>query len=234
MKNCLSLELKIDFISSPWNKTCRPLLHQLSQRRGVLQVPQREKGMVVTDDSLLRWTLSAICRLSNLVRYVVSQVQKIRDGLPNQSSQLITILFSSFMLGQTIQQKRPWKNIKGLWTVRQEGKRVPMEGQHQWGNGWFYRQTACSTDGANETLDFGIMVYTARGLEKNWCGSSLQKGRKKRIQETTDQSTSITAKILKKIIKRWICVHLERNKVITRGQHVFVKNRSCQKFCFLG
>ena len=40
--------------------------------------------------------------------------------------------------------------------------------------------------------------------------------------------TSIPGKILEKIIKQSLCKHLESNAMITRSQHGFVKNKSCQ------
>ena len=40
--------------------------------------------------------------------------------------------------------------------------------------------------------------------------------------------TSIPGKIFEQIIKKSVCKHLENNAVITRSQHGFVKNKSCQ------
>ena len=40
--------------------------------------------------------------------------------------------------------------------------------------------------------------------------------------------TSIPRKILEQIAKWSLCKHLENNAVITRSQHGFVKNKSCQ------
>ena len=39
---------------------------------------------------------------------------------------------------------------------------------------------------------------------------------------------SIPGKILEPIVKWSLCKHLENNAVITRSQHGFVKNKSCQ------
>ena len=43
-----------------------------------------------------------------------------------------------------------------------------------------------------------------------------------------DSLISIPGKILEHIIKWTLCKHLENNAVITRSQHGFVKNKSCQ------
>ena len=40
--------------------------------------------------------------------------------------------------------------------------------------------------------------------------------------------TSIPGKILEKIIKQIVCNYFESNVVITRSQHSFFKNKSCQ------
>ena len=40
--------------------------------------------------------------------------------------------------------------------------------------------------------------------------------------------TSIPGKILEQIVKWLLCKHLENNAVITRSQHRFVRNKSCQ------
>lgn len=52
--------------------------------------------------------------------------------------------------------------------------------------------------------------------------SSFKKKRKK------EREILITGKILKQNIKRMICKHSENNVLITRSQHGFDKDKSCQ------
>uniref|UniRef100_A0A803TJS6 Reverse transcriptase domain-containing protein n=1 Tax=Anolis carolinensis TaxID=28377 RepID=A0A803TJS6_ANOCA len=66
-------------------------------------------------------------------------------------------------------------------------------------------------------------------LEEGECGPYLQEGKKEQPKQLPSISlTSITGKILEKIIKEVVCEHLETNAVIAKSQHGFTKNKSCQ------
>ena len=70
-------------------------------------------------------------------------------------------------------------------------------------------------------------------VPKDWRRASVvpifKKGKKEEPGNYRPVSlTSITSKILEQIVKRSLCKHLENKAVITRSQHGFVKNKSCQ------
>ena len=69
----------------------------------------------------------------------------------------------------------------------------------------------------------------ARGLEGANVVPIFKKGKKEEPGNYMPVSlTSIPGKILEQIIKQSLCKHLENHAAITRSQHVFVKNKSCQ------
>ncbi|KAF7249370.1 Follistatin-related protein 4 [Varanus komodoensis] len=71
----------------------------------------------------------------------------------------------------------------------------------------------------------GKYQMTGEGM---MCVLIFKKGKKEPVNCSPVSLTSIPGKILEQTIKQSVCKHLENNAVITRGQHGFLKSKSCQ------